>query len=175
MSNYNLAVGISLDGRTIFSTVPDDTAISEMKYIAKGDGGSYIAEDLENGVSRGYIHYLDEDQNDVVEVFYSFDGTTTTVNISSFYVPSGFGVIREVDETSVLYQYIKRTGNEKFYVVSEDFSKKESLDKDTITSEIENQASAFGVPAGSVFGFDSEGSIPVGYEEIAVADDDMRY
>lgn len=175
MSNYTLAVGISLDGRELTSTIPDDTAISEMKYIAKGNPGCYIAEDIVDGVSRGYIHYFDEDNTEVTEIFYSYDGNDTTVNIGSFYVAKGFGVVTEIDETAVLYEYLKRTGNEKVYVVSEDFSKKESLDKETITSEIENQASAFGVPTGSVFGYDSEEDIPIGYEEILIADDDMRY
>lgn len=175
MSDFNLAVGISLDGRYITNTVPDDTSISEMKYIAKGNPGCYIAEDVVDGVSRGYIHYFDKDNNEVTEVFYSYDGNTTTVNVGSFYINDGFGTITEVDDTAVLYEYISRTGNEKVYVVSEDYSKKESLDKETIVSEIENQASAFGVPAGSVFGFDHEGDIPIGYEEILIADDDMRY
>ena len=173
MSNFNLAVGISLDDRTLTSTIPDDTVISEMKYIAKGDSGCYIAEDVVDGVSRGYVHSI-VDGEDVLNVFYSFDGTTTTVNAEHFFIKD-FGVINEVDTTSVLYQYLTRVGNEKVYVVSEDFSKKESLDRDTITSEIEDQASAFGVPAGSVFGYDKDGDIPIGYEEILIADDDMRY
>ena len=175
MSNYNLAVGISLDGRYITNTIPDDTAITEFKYIAKGNSGCYIAEDVVDGVSRGYIHYFDEDNTEITEVFYSYDGNDTTVNIGSFFIKPGFGVINEIDDTSVLYEYLTRVGNEKVYVVSEDYSKKESLDKETITSEIENQASAFGVPAGSVFGYDSEDEIPIGYEEILIADDDMRY
>ena len=176
MSEFTLGVGISLNKRYITNTIPDATEISEMKYIAKGNNGCYIAEDNVNGVSRGYIHYLDADQNDVVEVFYSYDGETTTVNIPSFFVEDGFGAVTEVDETAVLYEYLKRVGNEKVYVISEDYSKEESMNKDRIISEIENQVSGYGVPTGSVFGFDVDGAeIPAGYVEILIADDDMRY
>lgn len=175
MSNYNLAKGISLDDRVITSMIPDDTAISELKIIAKSSDSNYIAEDNRSGVSRGYIHYLDDNNDEVTEIFYSYDGAETTVNVDSFRVLKGFGVITEIDDTAVLYEYLTRVSNEKTYVISEDFSKKESLDKDTIISNIENQVSAYGVPVGSVFGFDHEGIIPAGFEEIRVSDDDMRY
>lgn len=176
MSEFTLGVGISLNKRYLTNAVPDATEISEMKYIAKGNDGCYIAEDNVGGVSRGYVHYIDADQNDVVELFYSYDGETTTVNVPSFFVEDGFGAITEVDETAVLYQYLKRVGNEKVYVISEDYSKEESMNKDRIISEIENQVSGYGVPTGSVFGFDVDGAeIPAGYVEILIADDDMRY
>lgn len=175
MSNFNLAVGIELDKRNLYSTIPDGTTISEMKYIAKGNDGCYIAEDQVDGVSRGYLHYIDENDTSVTEVFYSYDGETTTVNVPSFFVQSGFGAINEIDETAVLYEYLKRVGNEKVYVVSEDYSKKESMDKDQIKADIEDKVSGYGVPTGSVFGYDAEGDIPAGFVEILIADDDMRY
>ena len=174
MANYNLTKGINLGGRLISSTIPDDTAISEFKIIAKVDEDNYIAEDYANGVSRGYFHTV-VDNTDVVVEFYSYDGNETTVNVSGFRVPNDFGTIVEVDKTATLYQYLTRVSNEKVYVISEDFSKEESLPKSAIEAKIEEDIRGYGVPVGSVFGFDEEGSIPAGFVEILIADDDMRY
>jgi len=176
MANYNLTPGISLDSRFLTSTIPDGTTVSGFKVIAKSSVNNYIAEDYASGTTRGYVHYIDEDNNEVTAVFYEYNGSTTVVNASSFQVYSGFGVITEVDDTATLYQYLTRLSNEKVYVVSEDFSREESLNKSQIETEIEARVLGYGVPVGSVFGYDNEGQpIPAGFEEILIDDDDMRY
>lgn len=175
MSNYNLAVGITMDDRNIGCSIPDDTVVVASSIIAKSSDTNYIAEEIVDGVSRGYAHYIDSDGNEVTNIFYLFDGTTTTTNVEQFHIGKGFGVITEVNPDATLYEYLTRHGNEKYFVVSEDFSKKESLGKDQIRSEIENSVESYCVPVGSVFGYDNEGDIPPGFEEIPIADDDMRY
>lgn len=162
--NYNLTPGISLDDRTIYFSIPNDTTISEFKKIAQTESSdNYIAEDIVDEVSRGYYHYLDKDDNEVIGIFYSSDGT----NLANIKLPEDFGTILTIDDTSELYEYISRTSHEKVYVHSEDFDKRESLDKDTILATIEDTVSGFGVPMDSVLGFDGEiPDVPNGYEII---------
>lgn len=160
--NYNLTPGISLDDRKIYFSIPSGTTISAFKKIVETDNtDNYIAEDIVNGVSRGYYHYINSDNQEVFGIFYSSDGTS----LSNIRLPEDFGTIVTIDDTSVLYEYISRTSHEKVYVTSEDFAKKESLGKDDIVSEIEDQVATYGVPVNTVMGFDGqEADIPEGFE-----------
>ena len=157
MSNYNLEIGINLNKRKLALTIPDNTEISELKYICKTDNSdNYIAE--EN--NQAYFHYV-EDGEEVNEIFYKKNDT----NINQIQLPENFGTIVEVDEEAVLYKYITRVSNEKVYVMGEDFSKKESLDIDGIKAEVEEQVRNYGIAEDSIIGFDGD-TIPDGYEEV---------
>lgn len=152
MSNYNLEVGINLNGRTIYCEIPAGTSITAKKYIAKTHNPeNYIAE--ENG--QAYYHY-----NDEVHIFYD-----ATHNVSDFTLPVDFGVITEVDNTAVTYEYISRTSHEKVYVVSEDFARQESLNKEQIEANVDEQVRSYGLPTDSVIGFDGD-EIPDGFEVV---------
>lgn len=157
----NLSIGINLDNRTLSLNIPDETTIEDLKYIAKVNSNNYIAEDTVNGVSRGYYHFLNENDEAETAIFYQYDGTTTSVNIDSFTLPDNFGTITEVDETATLFNYINRNSHEKVYVVSEDYAKSESMTKDDIKSFIRG----YGVPVDSVFNYDGN-DIPGGFEEV---------
>ena len=74
MSDYNLTVGIDLTDRVLKANIPDNTVISEFKYIAKADDSNYIAEKNVDGVSIGYVHRIYYG-SEIEEVFYSSDGT----------------------------------------------------------------------------------------------------
>lgn len=157
----NLSIGINLDNRTLSLNIPDETTIEDLKYIAKVNSNNYIAEDTVNGVSRGYYHFLNENNEAETAIFYQYDGTTTLVNIDSFTLPDNFGTITKVDETATLFDYISRNSHEKVYVISEDYAKNESMTKDDIKSFIRG----YGVPVNSVFNYDGN-DIPGGFEEV---------
>ena len=168
--NYNLTIGINLDDRSLITDIPDDTEVSEFKYIAKVDENNFIAEDfieVEGYVGKcsiGYINYL-KDNQPCKGIFYLKSNSNIDVNSESITFPEKFGVITEIDDTAVLYPYIKRKKKKKVYVMGEDLSKKESLDKNEIKTEIEEQVRSSAVPTNSVMGFDGEASeIPGGFE-----------
>lgn len=157
MSKYTLQTGISLNNRTLFLNIPNGTSINSLKYIAKTDNpNNYIAEDNE----IGYFHYLDEEENEVISIFYRKNG----INHESIKLPDNFGVITEIDDTAVLYQYIKRTSHEKVFVISEDMGQKESMGKEDIEIEVEENVKQYLVPTGSIIGYDGT-DIPEGFEE----------
>jgi hypothetical protein len=157
MSNYNLKVGINLDGRTLYNNLSTHVSISTKKYIAKTHNkDNYIVE--EN--NKGYYHYVDSDDNEVIGIFYEKNVT----NLSNFKLPADFGTITEVNETAVLYEHLLRASHEKVYVVSEDFGKQESLPKGDIETLVDETVRGYGVPFDSILGFDGEESeIPEGY------------
>lgn len=156
-----LNIGINLDNRSLSLNIPDDTTIEEFKYIAKVNSNNYIAEDIQNGVSIGYYHFLNENDEAETAIFYQYDGNTTSVNVENITLPDNFGTITEVNETATLFDYISRNSHEKVYVVSEDFAKTESMGKDDIKSFIRG----YGVPVNSVFNFDGN-DVPEGFEEV---------
>lgn len=127
MSDYNLTVGINLSNRKLKNTIPNNTTVSEFKYIAKVNNDNYIAEDVIDNVSKCYIHYL-KNGEDYEEIFYSSDGT----NINEITVPYNFGTITEIDDTASLYQYITRVAHEKVYAMDEDSNKQETMTRDEI-------------------------------------------
>lgn len=168
--NYNLTPGISLDDRNLITNIPDDTEIKEFKYIAKVDENNYIAEDFievdgyDGKCSIGYIRYL-ENNEPHQGIFYLKSNSNVQINVENIIFPKKFGVITEINEDAVLYSNITRKSNEKVYVIGEDLSKKESLDKNTIQTNIEESVRSYGVPNNSVIGFDgNENDIPNGYE-----------
>lgn len=157
--NYKLAIGINLDDRKLTLNIPDNTNISELKYVIKTDNqNNYI---IEND-NKGFIHYV-ENGEEINELFY----VKGSVNLKEITLPDNFGTIIEVDETSKLYNYILRKSHEKVYVVSEDFAKEESMNKDELKTEIEETVRGYGVPIDTIMGFDGmETDIPGGYEII---------
>lgn len=159
--NYNLTPGINLNDRTIYFNIPSGTTISEFKKIVETDDpDNYIAEDIDGGVSRGYYHYVNSENQEVFGIFYTSDGT----NLSSIKLPVDFGTIIEIDDSAELYEYISRISHEKVYVVSEDFAKKESLGKEDIIAIIDEYVRSYGVPTNSIFRFDGiEADIPGGF------------
>lgn len=149
--NYNLDIGINLNDRTLYLSIPENSDITELKYICKTDKNNYIAEDS----TGGYYHY-----NGTNTYFYD-----SGVNVETINLPENFGTIIEIDNTSVLYEFIERVSHEKVYVTSEDYAKQESMSKDDITTKVENEVSAYGVQMNSVIGFDGTADeIPDGYE-----------
>lgn len=161
MSNYNLDVGINLNERVLNLSIPNETEITDLKYIAKTDNSNnYIAETN----NKGYFHYI-ENGEEVSEIFYE----KNNVNLNRIVLPENFGTIVEIDSTAILYEYITRASNEKVFVFGEDFSKSESMNKDDILTEIEENVRAYGVPVDSIVGFDGD-EIPDGYVEVSMTD-----
>ena len=158
--NHNLTIGINLNNRTLTNNIPDNTTVSGLKYIAKVNDNNYIAENIINGISKAYFHYV-KDGEDIDEIFYSSDG----INVNKITLPIDFGTITEVDDTAELYQYITRVSHEKVYVVDEDLNKRESLDKEQIEANVDLQVRGYGLPIDSVIGFDGD-EIPDGFEEV---------
>ena len=104
-----LSIGIDLSGRTITNSAASGLTITASKTIASTHSGNYIAESS----SGAYYHANGEDT-------YFYD---TGTNLGSFDLPENFGVIIEVDESSVFFDYLTRVDNEKTYVLSEDNEK----------------------------------------------------
>lgn len=148
--NYNLDIGINLNDRFLYLSIPNNSNITEFKYICKTDNNNYLAEDS----TGGYYHYEGEDT-----YFYK----PNDINLESIKLPDDFGIIFEIDETSVLFEYIERVSHEKVYVTTEDWAKEESLPKSAIIGEIEEGVRSYGVPTGSIMGYDGE-TIPGGFE-----------
>lgn len=159
MSDYKLDIGINLNDRKLSLNIPNETEISDLKYICKTDNtDNYIAE--EN--NKGYFHYV-KNGEEINEIFYE----KNNVNLNEIVLPKHFGIIVEIDDTAVLYEYLKRTANEKVYTIGEDFSREESMKKDDIQTEIEENIRSYGVPNDSVIGFDGD-EIPNGYVEVGI-------
>lgn len=168
--NHTITIGTDLNGRKITATIPETTEITEQKIIAKTNSNNYIAENKmtvegQTGeCSVGYYHYLNGDQAETA-MFYVRNSSEVVVNLTNFTLPDDFGVVTEIDDTAVLYDYLFRNCHEKVYVICEDFCKEESMTKDDIKTEIEEQARSYGVPVNSIFNFDGD-TIPGGYEEV---------
>lgn len=163
--DHTINVGCDLNGRKITASIPDTTEITELKYIAKVNDNNYIAENKmtvegQTGeCSVGYYHY-----NDAIHIFYLRNSTGVVTNLSNFTLPDDFGVVTEIDDTAVLYNYLKRNCHEKVYVLCEDFCKEESLTKNAIKDIILKNS---GVPANGILAFNGEAAdIPDGFVQI---------
>lgn len=158
MSDYKLEVGINLDNRKLNVSIPVNTPITQLKYIAKThNSNNYIYEDNH----QAFIHYV-EDGEEYNVYFYDDRATLIPPFIT---LPKNFGTIIEVDEKAVCYPYIKRVVHDKVYVITEDFAKKESMDREQIENEVEYQVRSYRLPENSVVGFDGT-TIPDGFEEV---------
>ena len=115
-----LTIGIDLGGRTLTSTIPAGTTVSANKYIAKTIAGNYIQEKVASGVTKCVVVVGGSET-----VIYQSTGSSTPVNLGTFSMPDDFGVINEVDESAVFYEYIIRGDHEKLYVLTEDMAKVE--------------------------------------------------
>lgn len=164
--DHTIIVGTDLNGRKIITNIPDTTEITELKYIAKVNDNNYIAENKmtvegqTEECSVGYYHY-----NDAIYIFYIRNSSEVVTNLTNFTLPDDFGVCTEIDNTAVLYNYIKRNCHEKVYVICEDFCKEESMTKGQIKDNINEQVRGYGVPVDTVMGFTgTEDEIPPGFE-----------
>lgn len=141
MSLATLATGTDLNSRKLYLSIPTWTEFnSELgveKVIARTNNGSYLYEireeddDWDTGniivVHRGgYVSGRSSGN------LYNYSPDTVSghrYNPESITLPSDFGIVTEVDETSVLYQYIQREINEKLYLHTEDHERVEGVSK----------------------------------------------
>lgn len=105
-----LSIGIDLSGRTIANSAPTGLTIPSGKIVAATHNMSSIIE-----IEGGAYYHVQGGEN-----VYFYDSET---NLESFTLPDNFGIINWVDKTSVFYQYLSRSDNEKMYLISEDASK----------------------------------------------------
>ena len=119
----NFIFGVDLSGATITSTIPENTTVSEDKVICAA-GNNVIGERLSSGTTEGYM-LVYENGYAIETVFYSSNGSSTTTNLSSFSVPSNFGILDAVDDSAVLYPYLSRVGNRKLFGITEDANREE--------------------------------------------------
>lgn len=161
--DHVINVGTDLNDRKIVCSIPDTTEITELKYIAKVNDSNYIAENKmtvegQTGeCSVGYYHY-----DDTINIFYLRNSSGIVTNLTNFKLPDDFGVCTEIDDTAVLYNYLKRNCHEKVYVICEDFCKEESMNKAQIEALT---AKLSGVPENAIVGFTGT-TIPEGYDLI---------
>lgn len=136
MGAYNLQVNDNLNGRTLALSIPDETAFTENKIIAATHNGNYIVEGLVDGESlAGITDNANWSQlSDLDTVFYN---SGDSVNLDSVDLTDGFGTVIEIDESAVIYPYVKRTANEKVYGFSEDLAKVPLIDGILEEGEIE--------------------------------------
>lgn len=110
-----LTVGADVSDTYIENDVPAGTVISADAVIAETSGGAVIGERLNNGVTEGYVQYVDENGDSQEDIFYSSSGTFKDIKTLS-----NFGVISAVNPDAALYQYILRDANSKQSFVTED-------------------------------------------------------
>lgn len=122
-----LNIGIDLGGRTISaSTLPSGTTFSaeydNKTVVLRTNTGNYIAEYVSNvtGRSRLEIYYNES----AYRYLYTYKDSMGA-DYNDVTLPEDFGVVTEINEDSVSYQYILRTDHEKVYAFTEDLDKVE--------------------------------------------------
>ena len=122
MGTYNLQIGDDLNGRTLALSIPVGTSFTENKIIAATHSGKYIVEGVIDTTNvAGITGNANWSQlSDLDAVFYNTDANKNETSVD---LPDDFGTIISIDESAVIYPYVKRTANEKIYGFSEDLSK----------------------------------------------------
>lgn len=136
MGAYKLQVNDDLNGRTLALSIPVGTSFTENKIIAATHSGKYIVEGVIDTTNvAGITENADWSQlSDLDAVFYNTDANTNETSVD---LPDDFGTIISIDESAVIYPYVKRTANEKVYGFSEDLAKVPLIDGILEEGEIE--------------------------------------
>lgn len=124
MGAYKLQVNDDLNGRTLALSIPVGTAFTVNKIIAATHNGKYIVEGVIDTTNiAGITENPDWSQlSDLDIVFYDTDANTNETSVD---LPDDFGTVISIDESAVIYPYVKRTANEKIYGFTEDMAKVE--------------------------------------------------
>lgn len=123
-----LTVGTDLSGETITNVAPDGITGTINGYdrtIARVGSNIRIYENRLADVFSGNV-YADNGEEIFLYTFYSYDiaNDTQTYN-RDFTLPDWFGVVTEVDETSLLFPYLSREEHVRLYAATDDMRREE--------------------------------------------------
>lgn len=131
----NIEVGDDLSGKTLYLSFPtnayeyiNNEEYTEYVISTTGEQGITFRYDVSVLMSLKYItiKYLNEDEEYVANLIYSFDMDDAVgnpyLNIVRFKLPDNFGVVSNINENTELYQYIKIYEDES---IIPDYVKKE--------------------------------------------------
>jgi hypothetical protein len=117
MASAYIVPGLDLNSRTVYSSLYDGRQFQlAVKDVVITTNGNKIRsyKDSSGASIASYIYNNEE------TVFYRYDGTTTTINLPSFTLPSDFGIVTEViDELDVLFSSLTVDRNFRKYLLSE--------------------------------------------------------